>query len=146
MTNPVLLRPVLPTDLPILFEHQSDSESAYMAGVPSRDHDTFMAHWAKILNNPDSLIRAIVWEGEVTGTVLSFERDGHHEIGYWLGKTYWGKGIATQALAAFLPLLPMRPLHAFTVKHNLGSQRVLQKCGFKRLSEEEEGFVFILEG
>jgi RimJ/RimL family protein N-acetyltransferase len=52
------------------------------------------------------------------------------EIGYWLGKEFWGKGIATQALAAFLKIVTTRPIYAAAAADNLGSLRVLQKCGF----------------
>ena len=32
--------------------------------------------------------------------------------GYWLGKEYWGKGIATQALAEYINVVKIRPLMA----------------------------------
>ena len=51
-------------------------------------------------------------------------------VGYWLGKEYWGKGVATRALAEFLRLVTTRPLYAHVAQHNLASVRVLQKCGF----------------
>jgi RimJ/RimL family protein N-acetyltransferase len=52
-------------------------------------------------------------------------------VGYWLGRSYWGRGIATRALALFLPLVPARPLYAHVASHNTGSMRVLVKCGFR---------------
>ena len=41
-----------------------------------------------------------------------------------------GRGIATEALSAFLLLESTRPLYAGVAKHNAASIRVLQKCGF----------------
>jgi RimJ/RimL family protein N-acetyltransferase len=49
-----------------------------------------------------------------------------------------GRGVATQALAAFLGLEPVRPLYAGVAKHNVASIRVLQKCGFKLFHAVEE--------
>lgn len=45
------------------------------------------------------------------------------------GKEHWGS-VATRALAAFLRLVTERPLHAHVAQHNVGSRRVLEKCGF----------------
>jgi RimJ/RimL family protein N-acetyltransferase len=64
---------------------------------------------------------------------------GELEVGYWIDKPQWGKGIATQALRAFLPYVAERPLYARVVKDNIGSIRVLQKCGFT-ISGEDKGF------
>ncbi len=57
-------------------------------------------------------------------------RDGEREIGYWIERTLWGRGIASAALAAFLCLEQRRPLYAGVAPHNIGSIRILQKCGF----------------
>ncbi len=51
-------------------------------------------------------------------------------IGYWFGREYWGKGVATRALAEFLQGMTERPIHAHVAEHNGGSIRVLEKCGF----------------
>ena len=130
MTGTVQLRDVAESDLPILFEQQSDPEANRMAAVPARDRDAFAAHWTKILADASITIQTILFDGQVAGHVLCFERGGKIQVGYWLGKDYWGKGIATRALAAFLPHVKTRPLYAFAAKHNVGSLRVLEKCGF----------------
>jgi len=49
-----------------------------------------------------------------------------------------GRGIATEALSAFLRLEQTRPLHAGVATHNAASIRVLQKCGFTLLGPEAE--------
>jgi RimJ/RimL family protein N-acetyltransferase len=41
-----------------------------------------------------------------------------------------GAGVATAALAAFLMIVEERPLFAHVAEHNVGSIRVLEKCGF----------------
>jgi len=72
----------------------------------------------------------VLVDGEVAGNILSFNRDGEREVGYWIDRAYWGRGVATAALSAFLRLEQTRPLHAGVAQHNLTSLRVLQKCGF----------------
>ncbi len=130
------LRPVVPSDLPILYAQQCDPDAAQMAAFPMRDYEPFMTHWHKILRNPDGLIRAIEVDGHVVGNIAAYSQDNMREVGYWLGREYWGKGIGTQALREFLAIEQTRPLYAHVAKHNIGSLRVLQKCGFAIEGEE----------
>lgn len=136
MPNDVQLRDVLETDLPIFFEQQLDPEAAQMAALPSRGKDTFMAHWTRIMRDDSILIKTIVFNGNVAGNMVCFDQLGEREVGYWLGKEYWGKGIATQALAEFLKHVDTRPLYAHVARHNVASRRVLEKCGFTVTGED----------
>ena len=144
----VRLREVEEADLPVFFEHQRDPETIEMAASPTREREAFMAHWAKIMGDDTGVARTILFDGNL----VSFERDGEREIGYMLGRDYWGKGIATRALSAFLRHVTMRPLHAHVAKHNVASIRVLEKNGFTLSGEDKEflpeagveGFVFEL--
>jgi RimJ/RimL family protein N-acetyltransferase len=129
----VTLRAVEPDDLPVLFEHQIDPAATEMAGFPARDREAFMAHWTRILADETVVTRAIEADGVLAGNVLSFEHDGRREVGYWIGREHWGGGIATAALAAFLEVETRRPLYAGVAEHNIGSLRVLEKCGFEPL-------------
>lgn len=140
MMTAIQLRNITESDLPILFEHQLDPDATEMAAFPSRDRATFMAHWAKIMADESVLLKTILFDGQVAGTVVSFELSGEREVGYWIGKEYWGKGIATQALTEFLGYIYTRPLYAHVAKHNIASQRVLEKCGFM-VAGEGEGFI-----
>jgi len=152
----VELREVTQTDLPIFFEHQRDPEATAMAAFPPRNRKDFMAHWAKILADDTVLKRTVVVGEQAAGNVVSFERDGKREVGYMLGREFWGRGLATAALSAFLPQIPVRPLYAHVAKHNVASIRVLEKNGFTLVGEdkefstapgaEAEGFVFELAG
>jgi RimJ/RimL family protein N-acetyltransferase len=138
MTNDISLREVQEGDLLIFFEHQRDLLANQMAAFPARDRDAFMAHWAKIMKDESVILKTILFEGQVAGNVLSFEMDGEREVGYWLGREFWGKGIATQALAKFLTQIQIRPLYAHIARHNVASRRVLEKCGFTLLGREKE--------
>lgn len=144
MTNHIELRDVRETDLPIFFEQQLDPEATQMASFPSRGEIAFMAHWkTRVLGDNSVLVKTILFNGEVAGNIVCFEQLGDREVGYWLGKDYWGKGIATAALSQFLKQIETRPLYAHVAKHNIGSRRVLEKCGFI-VSGEERFFSQIL--
>jgi RimJ/RimL family protein N-acetyltransferase len=132
----VVLRPVEDADLEALFEHQRDPISVAMAAFPAREREAFLAHWAKIRANPDNIIRTVVVDGSVAGNVGSWPAAAHQEIGYWFDRAYWGRGVATAAVREFLQVVPTRPLHAIVAVHNVGSIRVLEKCGFQRVEAD----------
>ena len=137
MTHDIFLRNVIESDLPILFEQQFDPIANQMAAFPARDREAFMAHWAKIMADETNILKAILFDGQIAGNIVSWEQSGEREVGYWLGREYWGKGIATRALAAFLEDVKTRPLYAHVAKHNLASIRVLEKCGFTITGEDK---------
>jgi RimJ/RimL family protein N-acetyltransferase len=143
MTSALLLRDVIEDDLPIFFEQQLDSDANYMAAFTAKDptnRDAFMAHWNRILADPTVIIKTIVFDGHVVGSVLSYEESGRPEVSYWLGKEYWGKGLATRALSDFLAHSnTTRPIYARVAQDNIGSLRVLAKCGFM-ITGESKGF------
>ena len=134
----MLLRPVQSGDLPIFYHDQLDPEASRLAAFASRQNKAFDEHWQKILGDPTVNLRTIVYNGEVAGYVVAFDRKGEREVGYWLGKQFWGKGIATRGLRKFLHLEQGRPLCAQVAAHNLGSIRVLEKSGFQLIREESE--------
>ncbi|TAH35528.1 MAG: N-acetyltransferase [Planctomycetota bacterium] len=133
MTGELVLRDVTEADLPVFFEHQKDPEANRMAAFPARDRGAFTAHWARIRNDATVVVKTVLCDGQVAGSVVSFEQSGQRLVGYWIGREFWGRGVATRALAAFLRCLPVRPLHARVASHNVASLRVLEKCGFTRV-------------
>lgn len=127
------LREVTEDDLLVLFEYQRDPEAAYMVAFTPKDpadRDAFIEHWTKNLANNNNINRTIVVDDEVVGSIVNFEWEGKPEVGYWLGRQYWGKGIATRALKEFLTIVTIRPLYAAAARDNAASIRVLEKCGF----------------
>jgi uncharacterized protein (TIGR01244 family) len=140
----IQLRDVTEADLPVFFEQQLDPEATRMAAFPARQQEAFMAHWANIMDDPGVTIQTILFDGQVAGNIVSFEQYGKREVGYWLGKSFWGKGIATRALALFLERVNIRPLYGYVAKHNSASRRVLEKCGFHLEVETDEDLVFKL--
>jgi RimJ/RimL family protein N-acetyltransferase len=150
MADEVTIRETLESDWPILFEYQRDPVSSEMAGVPTRDWDAFIAHQRKISADETGFRQTVLYDGQVAGDLVSFLHDGQREVGYRIGQEFWGKGIATRALALFLGVELRRPLYGWVLSDNIGSQRVLEKCGFTVIGEEYEdgghGIVFMLDG
>ena len=109
-----------------------------MAAHPGRDREPFMAHWAKCRSNQTGSLHTVVADGEVAGNIVLWEDQGDFLVGYWLGKDYWGKGIASAALGQFLAVTGERPLKAYVAKGNVASIRVLQKCGFTLIGQETD--------
>jgi RimJ/RimL family protein N-acetyltransferase len=141
MSNELVLRNVESDDLPIFFEYQLDPEANHMAAFTAKDptnQEAFMAHWRRILADKTTINQTILFNGQVAGSVSSYEEEGRPEVTYWLGKEYWGKGIATGALTEFLiHHNKTRPIYARVSKDNPGSRRVLEKCGFKIIGESK---------
>jgi len=89
-----------------------------------------LEHEAKIKADPSAIKRTIVAGGEVVGSIGSWEVECERNVGFWIGRAHWGNGYATDALRAFLDVDIHRPLHAHVADHNVGSRRVLERCGF----------------
>ena len=143
MPGTVLLRDVTESDLPIFFEQQRDPVATQMAAFPARDQEAFTAHWAKTLVNESNILKTILYDDQVAGNIVSWEHSGEREVGYWLGRGFWGKGIATRALSLFLEQVTKRSFYASVAKHNLASIRVLEKCGFTIMGEDKRKRAFI---
>jgi RimJ/RimL family protein N-acetyltransferase len=126
----IRLRDVEADDLALFFEHQRDPVAVAAAAFHSRDRAEFAQHWAALLADETILKKTVVIDGQVAGHLASFMQEGKREVGYWLDRAFWGRGVATEALSAFLRLEQTRPLYAGAAKHNAASIRVLQKCGF----------------
>jgi RimJ/RimL family protein N-acetyltransferase len=141
----VFLRDVVEADLPMLFANESDPVAREMAAFPARDRATFMALWATILANPEITSKAIVVDEQVAGGIVCFDHDGAREVGYWIGREFWGRGFATEAVTALLKIETTRPLHAGVAPHNAGSLRVLEKCGFVRVGQDDHFITLVLE-
>ena len=124
MTSNLVLRDFVEDDLLILFSQQLDPEANYMAAFTARDptdRETFTAHLNRILADVTVIIKTIVCDGQVVGSVLSYEEAGKPEVSYWIGREYWGKGFATRALSDFLAHgNTTRHIYARVARDNLG--------------------------
>lgn len=128
-------------DLPIFFEHQRDPVANRMAAFPPRERDAFMTHWGSILRDASVIVRTIELDGNVAGNVVLFGFERRREVGYWIGREFWGRGVATRALSAFLQEVEERPIYAGVAETNVASIRVLEKCGFTAMETSDEEHV-----
>ena len=86
----------------------------------------------------NAVTKAIEYRGELVGTVGITPQQGWKEhtaeIGYWVGESYWGRGIATEALRTMSDLvfanMKYKKLFAPVLGPNRASMRVLEKCGY----------------
>ncbi|MER0243821.1 GNAT family N-acetyltransferase [Streptomyces sp. HSW2009] len=132
----VSLRPVEPADLEFFFAFEQDPEASRRAVFPSRERERFMTHWQnRVLADPTALVRTVIADGEVAGNFVNWEADGRWQVGYWLGRAYWGRGIGTRALTQFTAQIPHRPLYADPFASNTASVRLLERCGFRRIPD-----------
>ena len=89
--------------------------------------------------DPRTVFAVATSEEAIGGIGLEFGRDVHRftaELGYWLGESFWGDGIATGAVRAFVPwafeTFKLHRIFAAVFDGNTPSVRVLEKAGFER--------------
>jgi RimJ/RimL family protein N-acetyltransferase len=137
MTSDLVLRDVMDEDVSVFFEQQSDPSAIHMVAFTAKepaDREAFGAKWSRIRSDDTTIAKTIVFGSHVVGNVLSFVApwSGKREVGFWIGKEYWGQGIVTRAIATFLAQCePTRPLYASVAHDNSASLRALAKCGFQ---------------
>jgi RimJ/RimL family protein N-acetyltransferase len=88
----------------------------------------------------DEFVRGVEHGGELIGAVGYIESEGEQaEIGYWIGKPYWGHGFATEAARALIEhCFSERKFRKLTCGHfidNPASARVIAKLGFRRVGD-----------
>lgn len=136
-----VLRPWRRDDLDALVRHANDEQVS--RGVSDRfpfpytreDGEQFLA--GKVIDFRDPVF-AIEIDGEACGGIGAHagkgERSQSVEFGYWLGRTHWGKGTMTGAVALFTPWvmreLQLYRLYATVLAFNMGSAQVLRRNGF----------------
>ncbi|MGJ1240202.1 GNAT family N-acetyltransferase [Sphingobacterium siyangense] len=133
------LRPTVYTDLEIHYQFQLDEEANYLAAFTSSsssDKKVYLEKYAKFLNEPSINNQTILIDGTIVGSIAKFVIEGDAEITYWIDRKFWGRGIATKALKAFLSIETNRPMYGRVAFDNLGSQKVLENCGFVRVGTD----------
>ncbi|GGP70640.1 GNAT family N-acetyltransferase [Streptomyces sindenensis] len=130
----VTLRAVEDADLPLFFAWMSDADATRVAAFTPEDptdRAAFDARWARIRSGSGGVVmRTVLADGVVVGHVGAYGEAGGRQVTDWIARAHWGRGLATAALRAFLDETSTRPLHARAAADNLGSRRVLEKCGF----------------
>jgi len=133
----IQLRPTEVTDLDELFLFQLDTEAIYLAAFTPKeptDKPAYVTKYTRLLSDPTINNQTILIDNIIVGSIAKFVMAGEAEITYWIDRKFWGQGIATKALTLFLDNETTRPLFGRTAFDNFNSQRVLEKCGFVRIS------------
>jgi RimJ/RimL family protein N-acetyltransferase len=160
MTNtPLTLTETIKDDLNAFFQFQLDEEANYLAAFTAKDPNdkaAYIEKYSKFLTDPAITMRTIKSNDEIVGSIAKFVMANEAGITYWIDRKFWGKGIATAALQDFLKIEKTRPLFAHTAFDNYGSQKVLEKCGFKKIGQDKgfanarqaeiEEYIYKLEG
>lgn len=143
MTNNKLdikLRPTKISDLDILFEFQLDKESGYLAAFMPKDptdKSAYISKYTKLLDDPTVNNQTITAGNIIVGSIAKFVMESNTEITYWIDRKFWGQGIATKALKEFLAIENIRPIFGRVAFDNFGSQKVLEKAGFKKVGADK---------
>ena len=136
----IILRPTKDSDLEIFFQFQLDKEAAYLAAFTPKDtadKTAYIERYTKYLVDPTINTQTIIMDNGIIGSIAKFIMEGDAEITYWIDKDFWGKGVATAALNQFLLIETTRPLFGRVACDNLGSHRVLEKCGFVKVGADK---------
>ena len=142
-TERLVLRPWLETDAPALFKYASDPDVGPRAGWPPHQSvEESLEIIRKVFSGEGMWAVELKETGEVIGCAgylpagksnLDIE-DDQCEVGYWIAKPYWGKGICTEALRAVVDycfnVKGFSVLWGDYVPGNPASGRVMEKCGF----------------
>ncbi len=134
------LRQTQKPDLELFFQFQLDKEANYLAAFTSKDptdKEAYFEKFTKLLNDPTINMQTILVDETIAGSIAKFEMEGDTEITYWIDRNFWGKGIATTALKKFLTVENTRPIFGRVAFDNLGSQKVLEKCGFVKIGKDK---------
>lgn len=135
----VLLRATEKEDFEYFFNWQLDDEACRMAAFTSKnrfDKQAYMEKYLRLFDDPTINMQTVINNDTIVGSISKFVIEGDAEITYWIDKTYWGRGFAVQALQQMLLLETIRPLFARVAYDNIGSQKVLEKCGFKKIGSD----------
>ena len=136
----IILKSTAVSDLDQLFEFQLDQEGGYLAAFMPKDHtnkEAYLKKYKKLLADPAVNNQTILLDNHIVGSIAKFLMEGAAEITYWIDRKFWKQGIATRALKEFLIIETHRPIFARVAFDNFGSQKVLEKCGFVKISSDK---------
>lgn len=142
-TERLILRTWCEKDADSLFAYAQDPEIGPVAGwLPHKSKEESMTVIRNVLNGPECYAICEKGAGAAIGAVElrlnghtdMTQRDDECELGYWLGKPFWGRGYMPEAAGALLRHafedLGMRAVWCGYYDGNLKSKRVQEKLGF----------------
>ncbi len=155
-TERLILRPIVPGDAEQIYEYASDPEVTRY--LPWDTHRSLRDTWAYIRATQAAYRRGQHYDYAITlrqsgrligagGCVRELTEESRcAEIGYVLNRSYWGRGIATEAMHAVLRFLfETKSIHRIEARHavqNESSGRVLQKLGMRLEGTLQDKYFF----
>jgi RimJ/RimL family protein N-acetyltransferase len=139
MKGKISIRQAKISDLDFFFLFQLDTQANYLAAFTPQnpqDKTAYFEKFTNLLDNPTVNMKTILVDKTIVGSIAKFEMEGDAEITYWLDRNFWGRRIATTALKNFLTVENIRPIFGRVAFDNFGSQKVLEKCGFKKIGTD----------
>jgi ribosomal-protein-alanine N-acetyltransferase len=143
-TSRIIVREFLPEEQNIYLNHFNDEMVTQY--IPKRSREERIGIFRKALEQYPVNKKLGIWgmfskvDGDFIGSCLlrPFNTEpGKLELGYSMDRKYWGIGIGTEMVKAMIAysLSDQKTLEivALTDLANIGSQRVLEKSGFKRI-------------
>lgn len=144
-TERLVLRPWQESEAEILFKYACDPDVGPIAGwLPHTSVEYSLEIIRTIFAAPETYAVVLKETGEPIGSCGIMYADGLHsadmadgeaEIGYWLGKPYWGQGLIPEAVKALLARsfneLRLKTVWCGYYDGNIKSKRICEKCGFK---------------
>lgn len=143
-TERLILRPWEDSDAESMFEYAKDPAVGPIAGWPPhqnveesryviRDVLSGAEAYAICLKSDNKAIGAI--ELKMSGHTDMTDRDDECELGYWIGKPFWGQGLMPEAAREMLRRafedIGMEKVWCGYYDGNEKSKRVQEKCGFR---------------
>jgi RimJ/RimL family protein N-acetyltransferase len=146
MDKPVTLRFVDPGDAADVQKYASDPEISKTSNVPHpypKDGGRQFVERAVAGRQAGHLYAFSIWYDDAFAGVISLidvnKEAGTAELGYWIARPFWGKGIATaaarEAIRYAFEELGLSTLHSACLARNPASSRVLEKSGFIQTGE-----------
>ncbi len=142
-TERLFLRPWQASDAKDLYKYASDRDIGYAAGWPPHTSvENSLEIIKTVLSLPETYAVCLKTDNRAIGSIglkmRTFtdmtDRDDEAELGYWLGKEFWGQGIIPEAAREILrhafENLGMRAIWCGYYDGNIKSLRVQEKCGF----------------
>lgn len=151
MTQRLILRRWNQKDAEDLYRYACDPDVGPIAGwPPHKNPDESRAVIRDVLNGREAYAICLKEDGRAIGAIeLKLnghtdltDRDDECEIGYWLGKPFWGRGIVPEAVTEMLRRafedIGMQKVWVGYYEGNSKSKRVQEKCRF-RFQRKSEG-------
>ncbi|MCU9613101.1 GNAT family N-acetyltransferase [Caldibacillus lycopersici] len=140
----LIIKPFEKNDAPKIQELANNEELASILGLPYPYTLQFAENWVAampaLIASGDEYPLAILHKqtNKIIGTItLRIDKKNNKaELGYWMGRAYWGAGFMTEAVKRMVQFgfqaLQLHKITAIVLTRNLGSVKVLEKAGLKR--------------